>query len=226
MISAYTETQLLRAGVWNMWETKWKRPSLKKKEELDEVYIQQPDFELVEGLSWCDYKSNKVTDITPYMAKRSMVFGRPCIVIQEVDFDRILGAKIVTNDIELILWLDDFKREPRKRVVNIDKKDIYDINNLEKHGVRFNSTIDKEELDKNGIMITGIDNYDNYVYEIYDSLRNTYKHQKRIDFIEADDKLGMFIEQWLDNHSLKNCHNPCFSRILFAIQRRVNKRYF
>lgn len=206
-ISKYTEKQLLTAGIWDIWETRWKRPELNNKENLNQIYIQQADFELIEGLEWCNYKSDKITDETPYMCKKGVVFGKPCIIIQEVDHDCILGAKVVTPDIELIIWLEDFQRAPRRRIVNIDKKDVYDINSLEKHGVRFNSTIDKEELDKNGVMITGIDNYDNYWYEIYDSLRNTYQHQKRIDFIEADDKLAMFLERWLDNHELKNSDN-------------------
>ncbi len=202
-ISVYTENQL-KQGVWDSWETRKKIPSLKNKEDLDEIRINQADFELIEGLNWCNYKSDKATDETPWACKRSVIMGKPCIVIQEVEYDAIYRCKIVTNDIELIIWLEDFKNNPRQRVVDISNKDIYDINNLEKHGVRFNSTIDKEDVDKNGIMITSIDNYDNYVYEIYDSLRNTYKHQKRIDFIEADDKTGLFIERWLENHTLNN----------------------
>ena len=204
MISEYTENQLVKGGVWDMWETTKKIPSLKNKEELDEIYIQQPDFELIEGMEWLNFKGNKVSDITPWECKRSIVMGKPCVTIQEVDHDRILGAKVITNDIDLIIWLEDFKKSPKMRVVNIDKKDVYDINNLEKHGVRFNSTIDKEELDENGVMITGIDNYDNYFYEIYDSMRNTYKHEKNIVNVEKIDEIGEFIEKWLDEHQIKN----------------------
>ena len=203
MISPNTENQL-KQGVWDSWETRRKIPSLKNKEELDEIYINQSDFELIEGMEWVNIKSDKVTKTTPWVCKRSVVMGKECIIIQEVEHDAIYRAKIVTNNIELILWLEDFRNQPRQRVVNIDKEDIREMNALERHGVRFNSTIDKEELDKNGVMITGIDNYDNYWYEIYDTLRNTYNHEKRINIIEADDKTGDFIEKWLEDHHLNN----------------------
>lgn len=202
-ISQYTENQL-SAGVWDMWENKVKIPTLENKDELDEIYINQPDFELIEGMEWLNFKGNKVTKTTPWECKRSIVMGKPCVTIQEVDRDCILGAKVITNDIDLIIWLEDFKRAPRQRIVNINKQDIYDINNLERHGVRFNSTIDREELDQNGYMISNLDHYDNYIYEIYDSMRNTYQHQKRIDWIEQNDKTAMFLERWLENHEIKN----------------------
>lgn len=196
MLSEGTITQL-KTGVYNKYGIK-RYPSLKNVNDLDEVIIRETHYDYL-NLIWLHKMDIRIKpDEIPWICKHASVLDKKCIIIQCIDNDKQF-AKVVTNDIELLIWIDEIK-EYKPNV--IPKREIYEINELEYHGVKFNST--PEKLDDQGLVITNLDHYDNYFYEIYDEIRGTYKHLNLEKERRYGEALGIWIEEWIDNHSLTN----------------------
>lgn len=167
---------------------------------LEEIRIRQGFFEYL-NISWLfiDQRPDKRHDC---FCKEAYVFDKLCIVIQELHQDAVF-AKILTDDEDLKIYIEDILQF--KPINIVPKREIYEINELEHQGLEFGSSQLKinvetaeEKMDKEGNIITNIDHYDNYVYEVYDSLRNIFKHinlgkQRKA----AEDKI-IWLEEWLD----------------------------
>ena len=198
----------LESGIYSIWGRK-KNISVKKYHEdgsytyknwgLQEITIPQSHFEYLNApWLYLDLRPNKVFD---YWCKEAYIFDKLVIVIQEVHYDNIMCKILVKDeDEELKLYIEDVLEFKPHMIV--PDREIQEINELEAHGVHFNST--PEEVDKNGIIISNLDHYDNYLYEIYDTKRNSYKHLNREKERRCAEAQCIWLESWIDQKELNN----------------------
>lgn len=167
---------------------------------LEEIKIRQGFFEYL-NLTWLfiDQRKEKIHNC---ICKEAYVFDKLCIVIQELHQDAVF-AKILTDDEELKIYIEDILKFKPMSIV--PKREIFEINELEHQGLKFGSSQLKinvenaeEKLDKEGNVITNIDHYDNYTYEIYDSLRNIFKHISLGKQRKTAEEKVIWMEEWLD----------------------------
>lgn len=153
------------------------------------------------GIEWM-HRDTRTNKDKKYVCREIIIFKKKCIAIQRVLNDTAL-ITIVTQDKDLYGEIWDIKKDKVDKPVKIcNEREIYEINELEKLGVKFNSAI--EEVDKQGLVITNGDHYDNYAYEIYDTLRNTQQHLNVEKKKYLEDKQYHWIEKWIDEHPLNN----------------------
>ncbi len=167
---------------------------------LEVIQVRQGYFEYLNA-DWLflDLRPNKNFK---HWCKEAYIFDKKCIVIQQIEHDSV-SAKILTDDDELKIWIEDVLAYKPRSVV--PKREIREINELEHHGLQFGSNQLKinvntaeEKLDKQGLVITNIDHYDSYVYEVYDSLRNIFKHITTAKLQRATEAQCIWLEEWIE----------------------------
>ena len=178
-------------GVWTGEYKDWSH--------LEVINIRQSYFEYLNAL-WL-FKDQRRNKNFKHICKEAYIFDKKCIVIQQLEHDSV-SAKILTGDEELKLYIEDILSFKPSNIV--PKREIYEINELEHHGMKFGSNqintnmqIVEEELDKNGLVITNIDHFDNYVYEVYDSLRNIFRHINNRQAEKLAESQIIWLEEWL-----------------------------
>lgn len=202
----------LESGIYNTWGRRMNIDVKKYNDEgiwegeyknwnhLQEITVRDSYFEYLNA-SWLflDLRPNKTFK---YWVKEAYIFDVKVLVIQQVDYDRI-SAKILTDNEELKLHIEDILAFKPMSVV--PKREIREINDLEYQGLEFGSSQLKinmntaeEELDEQGLVISNLDHYDNYVYEVYDSLRNIFKHISREKLTRDAEAQCIWLEEWLD----------------------------
>lgn len=166
---------------------------------LEYINVRQSYFEYLNA-SWLfiDLRPDKTFKC---YCKEAYIFDKKCIVIQELHHDYI-SAKILTNDEELKVYIEDILAFKPMSIV--PKREIREINELEYQGLKFGSNqieinvnTAEEKLDKQGLVITNVDHYDNYIYEVYDSLRNIYSNIKLSRKNKAAEQQCIWLEEWL-----------------------------
>lgn len=167
---------------------------------LQEIKINQGHFEYL-NCTWL-FRDQRQDRIFNCYCKEAYIFDIKVIVIQELHYDHV-SAKVLTDNEELKLHIEDILQFKPMNVV--PEREIREINDLEYQGLEFGSSQLKinmntaeEKLDKYGQVITNIDHYDNYVYEIYDSLRNIFKHISREDMTRKSEEKIKWLEEWLE----------------------------
>lgn len=139
-----------------------------------------------------------------FWCKEAYIFDTKCIVIQQVEQDCV-SAKILVkdDDEELKIYIEDILKFKPKPVV--PKREIREINDLEYQGLQFGSSqikinmnTSEERMDKNGLVISNLDHYDNYVYEVYDSLRNIFRHISKEKLTRGAEAQCIWLEEWLE----------------------------
>lgn len=173
---------------------------------LQVITIRQGYFEYLNMLwLFIDQRPNKVFK---HYCKEAYVFDKKCIVIQQLEHDSV-SAKILTDDEELKLYIEDVLSFKPMSIV--PKREIHEINELEHHGLKFGSNqINvnvheiEEEVDENGLVITNIDHFDNYVYEVYNSLRNIYRDKKGVKNYKKAEEQCIWLEDWIDSKQINN----------------------
>lgn len=192
----------LKCGVYNKFGIKRipKLDNIEDIEGLHQITVRESYYDYL-NLIWLHRMDDRIKpkDGIVHICKHAKVLDEDCIVIQCVEHDHQF-AKIVSRNIDLLVLIDEIKQY--KPAMPVPKNEIFEINELERHGVKFNSAVEK--VDEEGFIITNIDHYDNYVYEIYDSLRNTYKHLNKEKERRYAEDLGVWMEEWIDNHQLTN----------------------
>lgn len=178
-------------GVWTGEYKDWSH--------LQEIKIRSGYFEYL-NCTWLfkDLRPNKIHDC---YCKEATVFDKKCIVIQEFHHDYV-SAKILTNDEDLKIHIESILQYKPMNVVPI--REVKEINELEYQGLQFGSSQLKinvntaeDEFDKEGTLITNLDHFDNYVYEVYDSLRNLYKHINITKQKRAIEQQCIWLEEWI-----------------------------
>lgn len=173
---------------------------------LQEIHIRQSYFEYL-NMGWLhiDHRPNK---IFKSFCKEAYVFDTKVFVIQEVEHDYV-SAKILTDNEELKIHIEDILQFKPMNIV--PQREIREINDLEFQGLEFGSSQLKinmntaeERLDGHGLVITNIDHYDNYVYQVYDSLRNIYKNLGKEKERRAAEAQTIWLEDWIDKKTLTN----------------------
>ena len=185
-------------GVWTGEYKDWSH--------LEVIQVRNGFFEYLNA-TWLfiDQRPTKVFDC---FCKEATIFDKKCIVIQELHHDTV-SAKILTDDEELKIHIEDvlcFKPLPV-----VPRREIYEINDLEHQGLQFGSSQLKinmneaeEQTDKDGMVITNIDHYDNYTYEVYDSLRNIFKHISIQTLYRRAENQAKWLEDWIEQKELHN----------------------
>lgn len=206
------EYRQLECGIYNQWGRRlnitprvldedgiW-TGEYKDWSHLQVINVRQSHFEYLNAL-WL-FKDQRPNRIFKHYCKETYIFDKKCIVIQQLNHD-FVSAKILTNDEELKLYIEDVLAFKPMSVV--PKREIREINELEHHGMKFGSNqintnvqILEEEVDKDGLVITNIDHFDNYVYEIYDSLRNIYKHINNRQAERLAEAQVVWLEEWIE----------------------------
>lgn len=201
----------LETGIYNTWGRKlnitprvldengiW-TGEYKDWSHLQEIKVRQGHFEYL-NLNWLFIDQRKDRIFNCY-CKEGYVFDKKVIIIQELHHDHV-SAKILSDDEELKLHIEDVLQYKPMNVV--PKREIKEINDLEYQGLQFGSSQLKininqaeEKLDKEGQVITNIDHYDNYTYEVYDSLRNIFKHIGKRDLARKAEEKTKWLEEWL-----------------------------
>lgn len=177
MISSGTANQLIdikRLGIKNKFGEKlYPKGEVSINPEWEELVVKEGYFNSI-GLTNLYYKDKEINTKdkyhTPYRSYLLDVCNHKNIIVTQcVDTDRIY-LKIVGNP-ETIEDLEDQLR-PDYRIEGVTDEEIIEENrrDLQKHKriktieAKFNNS--PEKLDKNGQVITNIDHYDNYFYEI------------------------------------------------------------
>lgn len=193
----------LRLGVYNKFGVK-RYPKLEEEdlleENLFEIIIRETHYDYL-GLEWMHKMDIRIKpkEGLNHICKHVTVLDKDCIIIQCIEHDWQF-AKIISRDIDFLVLLDEIKDYKPHQIV--PRNEAFEMNELERHGVVFNST--PEKLDDEGNIISNLDHYDNYCYEIYDSLRNTFKHLHQEQISRYAENLGIWIEEWLDKYSITN----------------------
>lgn len=207
-----TYDQLSRGGIYNIYgrrmnitprvydENEMWTGEYKDWNHLQEINIRQGYFEYLNALwLFMDLRPDKNFR---HFSKEAYIFDKKCIVIQEVHHDYI-SAKILTDDEELKLYIEDILLYKPMNIV--PKREIREINELEYQGLKFGSNQininvneAEEKVDKQGLLITNSDHYDNYIYEVYDSLRNIFKNKRKVKNIRAVEAQCIWLEEWME----------------------------
>lgn len=212
------EYRQLECGIYNTWgrrlnitprvldeEGNW-HGEYKDWSHLQVINVRQSYFEYLNALwLFIDLRPNKTFK---HFCKEAYIFDKKCIVIQQLEHDCV-SAKILTDDEELKLHIEDILEFKPMSVV--PKREIQDINRLEHQGLEFGSSqlrinmnTAEEKLDNDGLVVSNIDHYDNYVYEVYDSLRNIFKHITKEKLNKAIEAQTIWLEEWIDKKILTN----------------------
>lgn len=179
-------------GVWTGEYKDWSH--------LQEISVRQGYFEYLNA-TWLfiDLRPTKRYDCH---CTEAYIFDKKCLVIQEFHHD-FVSAKILTHDEELKIYIEDILQFRVKNIVPL--REIKEINELEYQGLEFGSSQLKinmntaeDKFDKEGNLITNIDHYDNYVYVVYDSLRNLFKHISKQTQTRAAESQCIWLEEWLE----------------------------
>lgn len=165
-------------------------PTLENINELDEVTLYENDILKIPQLNWAYYPNKKLNKNNPYIAFLYKLFDKEVILIQQLHEDSI-RLKVVTNDIDLILMLEDIKNSEIKdnkqllkaytmQAIKKHKGDRLNDYNLETYNyVDYNKPL-YEEQDKNGEAITDYKSYNLYEYEVKDSTKNIERNKQQI----------------------------------------------
>ena len=201
----------LESGIYNTWGRRMNIDVRKYNDEgiwegeykdwshLQEITVRDSYFEYLNA-NWLflDLRPNKVFK---YWCKEAYIFDVKVIVIQQIDYDRI-SAKILTDNEELKLHIEDILEFKPMNIV--PRREVREINDLEYQGLEFGSSQLKinmntaeEQLDEQGLVISNLDHYDNYVYEVYDSLRNIFKHISKQQLTREAEAQCIWLEEWL-----------------------------
>ena len=179
-------------GIWTGQYKDWSH--------LEVIEITQGYFDYLNCL-WL-FRDQRPTKQFKYYCKEAYIFDKKCIVIQQLEQDCV-SAKILTNDEDLKIYIEDVLSFKPLNVVPI--REIKEINDLEHQGLEFGSSqlrinmnTAEEKVDQNGLVITNVDHYDNYVYEVYDSLRNIFKHISKEKLVRAAESQCIWLENWLE----------------------------
>ena len=206
------EYRQLECGIYNTWGRKlnitprvldengiW-TGEYKDWSHLQVINVNQNYFEYLNAL-WL-FKDQRQEKVFKSYCKEAYIFDVKCIVIQQLDYDHV-SAKILTDNEELKLYIEDVLSFKPSKVV--PEREIREINDLEYQGLEFGSSQLKinmntaeEKLDEQGLVITNIDHYDNYVYEVYDSLRNLFRHISAEKLTRAAESQTIWLEEWLE----------------------------
>ena len=211
------EYRQLECGIYNQWGRRLNiTPRVYEKgvwtgeykdwSHLEVITVRQSYFEYLNAL-WL-FKDQRPNRIFKHYCKEAYIFDKKCIVIQQLEHDKV-SAKILTNDEDLKIYIEDILAFKPMSVV--PTREIYEINELEHHGMKFGSNqinvnvnTAEEELDENGLVITNIDHFDNYIYEVYDSLRNIFKHINNRQAEKLAEKQIIWLEEWLEKPLTNN----------------------
>lgn len=167
---------------------------------LNVIQVRQSYFEYL-NCNWL-YLDQRPNKIFKSYCKEAYIFDKKCIVIQEFHHDYV-SAKILTDNEELKIYIEDILEFKPSKIV--PEREIREINDLEYQGLEFGSSQLKinmntaeERLNKEGLVISNLDHYDNYVYEVYDSLRNIFKHISKEKITRQAEAKTIWLEEWLE----------------------------
>ena len=165
-------------------------PTLENINELDEVTLYENDILKIPQLNWAYYPNKKLNKNNPYVAFLYKLFETNVIMIQQLHEDSI-RLKIVTNDIDLILMLEDIKNSEIKdnaqllkaytmQEIKKSKGDKLNDYNIETYNyVDYNQPM-YEEQNKNNEAITDYRSYNLYDYEVKDTAKNIENNKQQI----------------------------------------------
>lgn len=173
-----TANQILdisRLGVKNRYGEKlWPEQQVSINPNWEETVVYPGYFNSI-GLKRLYFKDREINTkdkySTPYRSYILEVCGHEnTFVTQCVDYDRIylkiVGSRKTIEDIEASIK-PDFKLEDGmtdKEIIESNRRDLSNHKRIKTVEAKFNNS--PEELDKNGQVITNIDHYDNFFYNI------------------------------------------------------------
>ena len=180
----------LKHGIYDSFGKNKFIPTLKNLNNLDEIYLRDFEIKRIPELRWIYYTANKLTKNNPYICMNSNCLGSPAIIIIMLDGD-FKSIKVVSNDIDLILWLDDIKYNYTLDDFNLIQETQREINDFKE--VNYNLANYEEPLyeridKKTQLKITEASDYDNWKYEVKDSTKNIVKYKRQINQKELLEK--------------------------------------
>lgn len=181
----------LKNGIYDSFGKNKFIPSLKNLNNLDEIYLREDDINKIPSLKWIYYPASALNKNNPYICMLSNCLGAEAIIIIMVQED-FRSIKVVTDNIDLILWLDDIKYNYTIDETNLRSQTVRELNNY-KEMMHLEANYEESLYEKqgtDGLKITEASDYDNWKYEVEDTPKNVVKNKRDINKSEVlNDKL-------------------------------------
>ena len=181
----------LKHGIYDSFGRNKFIPSLTNLNNLDEIYLREDDIEKIPALKWIYYPASALNKNNPYICMLSNCLGAEAIIIIMVQED-FRSIKVVTDNIDLILWLDDIKYNYTINENNLRSQTVRELNNY-REMMHLEANYEESLYEKqgtDGLKITEASDYDNWKYEVVDTPENIVKNKRNINKSEIlTDKL-------------------------------------
>lgn len=181
----------LKNGIYDSFGKNKFIPSLTNLNNLDEIYLREDDIEKIPALKWIYYPASALNKNNPYICMLSNCLGAEAIIIIMVQED-FRSIKVVTDNIDLILWLDDIKYNYSIDENNLRNQTVRELNNF-REMMHLEANYEESLYEKqgtDGLKITEASDYDNWKYEVTDTPENVVKNKRNINKNEVlTDKL-------------------------------------
>ncbi len=177
----------LKHGIYDSFGKNKFIPSLKNLNNLDEIYLREEDIEKIPALKWIYYPASALNKNNPYICMLSNCLGAEAIIIIMVQED-FRSIKVVTDNIDLILWLDDIKYNYTIDETNLRNQTVRELNNYKEMmnlEVDYNEPLYEEEhfkiIDGQRRQVHYIEDYTKYQFEVEDTPKNVVKNKRNIN---------------------------------------------
>lgn len=157
--------------------------------KFDEVVLTIKDLDKIPQLTWAFYGKKQLNKNNPYIAFKYKLNGVPVIMVQQL-YEEDIKLKIISSDIDLILYLDELKNINGSNNESYRKfktsRELNDFKEVTRTNTNYNELI-YEDIEEKTVIRNGekvelsysID-YDNYQYEVEDSPLNIVNNKKAI----------------------------------------------